>query len=1390
MSDDYSSSTETVGAVAVGSSATGDLETGGDRDWFAVTLRAGFSYRFDLEGSPTSGGTLSDPYLRGIYDASGNFINGTTSDDHGTGLNSLVTFTAAEDGVYYVSAGAFASRQGTYTLSVTELTPADDNRAARSNADDYTAGIDTIGTVAVDGLATGDLETGGDRDWFAVTLDAGSSYQFDLEGSRTAGGTLSDPYLRGIHDASGNIINGTTNDDAGAGYNSRVSFTATVDGVHYVSAGAFASGQGTYTLSVTELAPAGADESTADLTAGTDTTGTVPVGGSVTGEIDFDDDYDWFAVTLQANRIYQFDLTDAETGGADADPFLAGIHDASGNLIDGTLNSDYNLYDTVLTFTATADGIHYVALGAFTAFSGAFTYQLAASDITDSVTDDFAAGTGTVGAVAVGGSVTGEIEINGDRDWFAITLQEDRIYQFDLMGSDTADGTLVDPYLRGIYDAAGARISGTTNNDGGSFYNSQVTFTATADAIYYVSAGANTALQGAYTLSVADVTDGIEDDFKGGTDTAGTVAVDGSATGELESVGDRDWFAVTLQAGKIYQIDLAGSSGSGALSDPYLYGIHDAAGALFEGSENDDYGDGNNARLLFSATEAGVYYISAGSHEVLFDGASSLDGYVGAYTLSVADVTTRVGDDYTAAIGTAGTVAVDGSATGEIESFGDRDWFAVTLREGRTYIFDLEGLHTNRGSLSNPYLAGIHDAAGALIDGTTNENDGIGLNSRVSFTATADGIHYVSAGSGSSVGGAYTLSVADVSDDFASDATTAGDVEVGGFATGEINSDGDRDWFAVTLEQGKTYQFDLAGSSTGAGTLVDPYLRGIHDAAGNLIRNTADYDSGPGLNSRETFTATADGVYYVSAGAHEDYQGTYRLSVTDTTDDFTAGIDTAGAVAVGGSATGVIERDGDRDWFALPLEQGKTYQFDLSGGSATGGQALADPYLRGIHDAAGNLIAGTANDDYGTGRNSRVTFTATADGAYYVSAGAYRTNQGAYTLSVTDITDDFTAGIDTAGTVEVGGSATGAIETHGDRDWFAVTLQAGNIYDFDLKGSGTAHGTLSDPYLYGIHDAAGNLIAGTTDDNGASSANYNSRVTFTATETATYYVSAGAFEPLRGSGHTGSYTLSVTAATAGVSDDDYTAAIDTVGAVEVGGSASGRISDGSDLDWFAVTLEQGKTYWFDLEGAATGDNILRDPYLRGIHDALGNLIAGTTDNDGGDGNNSRLTFTATADAIYYVSAGANQPYIGRYTLSVTEATAEPEEVEEVEEVEPEDFTAGTDTIGTVEVGGSVISELETAGDRDWFALTLEQGKTYRFDLEGSATGGGTLRDPFLRGIHDAQGNLISGTANDDFGGLLNSRVTFTATGDGVYYVSAAGYRSHVGDYTLSVEEVI
>ena len=119
-----------------------------------------------------------------------------------------------------------------------------------------------------------------------------------------------------------------------------------------------------------------------------------------------------------------------------------------------------------------------------------------------------------------------------------------------------------------------------------------------------------------------------------------------------------------------------------------------------------------------------------------------------------------------------------------------------------------------------------------------------------------------------------------------------------------------------------------------------------------------------------------------------------------------------------------------------------------------------------------------------------------------------------------------------------------------------------------------------------------------------------------------------------------------------------------------------------------------------------------------------------------------------------------------------------------------DFPAGTTTTGRVAVGGSATGEIDFHHDRHWFAVTLEAGRTYRFDMKGSATDAGTMYSPFLRGIHDSNGNLIAGTVEDSSDFTRSSQVRFTAAADGIHYVSAGVWSYTEGTYTLSVAEVM
>lgn len=123
--------------------------------------------------------------------------------------------------------------------------------------------------------------------------------------------------------------------------------------------------------------------------------------------------------------------------------------------------------------------------------------------------------------------------------------------------------------------------------------------------------------------------------------------------------------------------------------------------------------------------------------------------------------------------------------------------------------------------------------------------------------------------------------------------------------------------------------------------------------------------------------------------------------------------------------------------------------------------------------------------------------------------------------TIAALADDYGHTPQGAGGVSVGGFVTGSIEAPGDADWFAVPLIAGERYHFDLEGNVTAAGTLADPVLELRDSSGGSLEIAADDNNGTGS---NARLTFTATRSDSFFLSAHSADDT-----TGSYKLSVAA---------------------------------------------------------------------------------------------------------------------------------------------------------------------------------------------------------------------------------------------------------------------
>lgn len=106
------------------------------------------------------------------------------------------------------------------------------------------------------------------------------------------------------------------------------------------------------------------------------------------------------------------------------------------------------------------------------------------------------------------------------------------------------------------------------------------------------------------------------------------------------------------------------------------------------------------------------------------------------------------------------------------------------------------------------------------------------------------------------------------------------------------------------------------------------------------------------------------------------------------------------------------------------------------------------------------------------------------------------------------------------------------------------------------------------------------------------------------------------------------------------------------------------------------------------------------------------------------------------------------------------------------------------TIYTIDVGDSFHGTLASSDpdSADYVRINLQAGVTYAFELKGASSSDGTLPDPVLR-LVDATGEDVA--FNDDTGSGRDSRIVFTPTASGPYYLDVQEYRGNAGSYLLT-----
>ena len=215
-------------------------------------------------------------------------------------------------------------------------------------------------------------------------------------------------------------------------------------------------------------------------------------------------------------------------------------------------------------------------------------------------------------------------------DIIEVNLVAGQTYTFDYRG---APGGVVDPYL-GLFGPGFTYI--TEDDDGGAGRGAMITYTPTTSGTYYLYATSfytvdtdNPSIDtGAYTINMwspeADVPG--SNNVLASIATAAQIAV-GTTFGNMEAVGDNDYYAIDVSAGMVYSFGYAGG----------VWGAADRNGEPGENLARITLYDaaGNQLSTNFNY-ESGTSYFAA-TDTTIYVRAQSLEG-TGGYTLDVTEI--------------------------------------------------------------------------------------------------------------------------------------------------------------------------------------------------------------------------------------------------------------------------------------------------------------------------------------------------------------------------------------------------------------------------------------------------------------------------------------------------------------------------------------------------------------------------------------------------------------------------------------------------------------------------------------------------------------------------------------------------------------------------------
>ena len=934
--------------------------------------------------------------------------------------------------------------------------------------DDFGNDQTTSAALEINKDIKGVLETGTDQDWFIIEMDPSLSYTVEVRASKTETDILSDPFVT-LYDQLGNVL--ISDDDGGVGKNSLIEFTPQSKADFYLAVSSYGTEvSGAYTIAATSKLRTKADDhsgegsTNSNIIISDDT-----LSGHAFGSIEVNGDLDWHKVKIQNNFLHSINLTqygDAALG----DPFLR-IFNEGGDLISS--NDDGGLGKNArLQFKPDIENEYFYIEASSTAnsFTGDYKIDVSVFDPSKDISSDLA----TTKTAILEETFKSTIDFDGDRDWIKLDLQGGKVYDL-LVSGDGLSTALEDPYIK-LMHGNGQLLFENDDLDGlnSGFENFSVVNTGS----YFLSvASYGDYGTGDYRVALKGITDD-PNDIPGDISTQFTIAENETLNGNLEKLGDRDWFGLQLDEYSTYSFEFFGS-GTTPLDDPILQ-VYNSNSSLI--AEDDDGGQFSNSRLIFTTEAAGSYFLAAGAYG---------DSFKGTYTISM--VKLDVADDYLGSAETTIFLKEGVPITGSIQTAGDQDFFKFITNIGAIYEFSLVGDVNSDNELKDPFLA-IIDSEGEYL--ALNDNWGNTLDAKATILSSTSGTIFVAASSLSEENnptGNYVLNVkaleVGIDDDHLGDISTTSRINISEVADGEIGVFDEADFFVVEVAEGEAYSFRVGGLSSEFGTLPDSEIT-LFDANGNWLFYNDDGDIGKD-SFIYSFTPEYSGDLFVSVEGFnfENDRGTYKLLVENSEpiiDDHGNSADAASVLAVGEPKSGELEFGDTYDVFKVSLEPNQVYDVYIATDKEENGEAF-DSYLEIYSgtdlETQSDFELISFNDDAADFNGSFIEeFTSINKDDYYLVVSGYdQSDRGHYEIGVVNrrafnAEDDFGQSVTTNGSVTVGDKVSGILEEKYDTDWVKTYLSEGKKYQFSFNEPNSENEIISQPVI-ALRDYNGNLLS-------------------------------------------------------------------------------------------------------------------------------------------------------------------------------------------------------------------------------------------------------------------------------------------------------------------------